>query len=412
MWPRSPNLHKFYAGAFDYLNKNSLIRFYYPIDDPSSIQGSTPTKSKWHPIDYLANYAPKTTKFLHAKFQNLKADSYENHQISEKQENYKLIIFSHGILGNRFIYSNICTFLAKCGFIVAAVEHRDRSAMHSFDINENGEKVEIFNRKVATPTGPTRQSSPETHDIRSSQLTTRVREFLDAWDTCKKLNGEIDSLVELPENTVSLPDFKNKLDTNDENTENFFKSKIENPNNPIIIGHSFGASTILKILEATPTKTFPKAIALDPWLFPLNADFFKNFSQNPHNTPKHFTVLQSQLWCWPAQIAGSNFGKFEDKCWSFVETRHQSFSDVPFVINELGFFPVWLQKFAHLRGKNCPVDSGRRMNEVILQVLESGGDSLENYEEDILYKGFMDKSCFSQNPTKVKRKIEEMYGQD
>ena len=30
----------------------------------------------------------------------------------------------------------------------------------------------------------------------------------------------------------------------------------------------------------------------------------------------------------------------------------------------------------------------------------------------MIFKGFMDKSCFSRNPTKIKRKIEEMYKND
>ena len=55
MWPRSPNLQRFSAGAFDYLNKKSLIRFYYPIDEPKTVDENNNSqkslkKSNWHPI--------------------------------------------------------------------------------------------------------------------------------------------------------------------------------------------------------------------------------------------------------------------------------------------------------------------------------------------------------------------------
>jgi predicted dienelactone hydrolase len=38
---------------------------------------------------------------------------------------FPVVILSHGIGANRFIYSNFSTYLASHGFIVAAIEHTD-----------------------------------------------------------------------------------------------------------------------------------------------------------------------------------------------------------------------------------------------------------------------------------------------
>ena len=42
------------------------------------------------------------------------------------------IIFSHGVGGTTTYFSSICKDMASHGHIVYAVEHRDRTALHSF----------------------------------------------------------------------------------------------------------------------------------------------------------------------------------------------------------------------------------------------------------------------------------------
>ena len=42
---------------------------------------------------------------------------------------FPVVVFSHGLSGHFFAYSGICSDLASHGYVVAAVEHKDGSAL-------------------------------------------------------------------------------------------------------------------------------------------------------------------------------------------------------------------------------------------------------------------------------------------
>lgn len=45
-------------------------------------------------------------------------------ELHKSGNKYKCIVMSHGMGGDRFLYSKICIDLASYGFIVAALEHK------------------------------------------------------------------------------------------------------------------------------------------------------------------------------------------------------------------------------------------------------------------------------------------------
>nr|BAG59587.1 unnamed protein product [Homo sapiens] len=87
-------------------------------------------------------------------------------------EKYPLVVFSHGLGAFRTLYSAIGIDLASHGFIVAAVEHRDRSASATYYFKDQsaaeiGDKSWLYLRTL--------KQEEETH-IRNEQVRQRAKE--------------------------------------------------------------------------------------------------------------------------------------------------------------------------------------------------------------------------------------------
>ena len=52
-----------------------------------------------------------------------------NVKFQDITKGFPVVIFSHGLSGHFFAYSGVCSDLASHGYVVAAVEHRDGSAL-------------------------------------------------------------------------------------------------------------------------------------------------------------------------------------------------------------------------------------------------------------------------------------------
>ena len=52
-----------------------------------------------------------------------------NNEYQEDTIGFPLVVHSHGLAGHFYHYSGICSDLASHGYVVAAVEHRDNSAL-------------------------------------------------------------------------------------------------------------------------------------------------------------------------------------------------------------------------------------------------------------------------------------------
>jgi platelet-activating factor acetylhydrolase len=83
---------------------------------------------------------------------------------SDTRRRLPVLVFSHGLGGMRTTYSFICAELASYGWVVAAVEHQDRSACVS--LRDGGARTVEFYR------------SPETSDLRlrAAQVQRRIDE--------------------------------------------------------------------------------------------------------------------------------------------------------------------------------------------------------------------------------------------
>ena len=120
----------------------TLMRIYYPTTSPPTTE-----KASWLPDPYQNIYAHGFARygqmklmgwFLHKWLGNTRMEAHINAPIIDQSSwqqaqecpdlksegKLPLMVFSHGMGGQRGVYSVFCTQLASQGFVVAAVEHR------------------------------------------------------------------------------------------------------------------------------------------------------------------------------------------------------------------------------------------------------------------------------------------------
>lgn len=98
---------------------------------------------------------------------------------------FPVIIFSHGLSGSRLIYSTFCSSLASYGFVVAAVEHRDRSSSWTYmlETDPNSGKVSEIPIKMLMLGDDEREFKK-----RNQQNHKRVTECIRALHVLEELN--------------------------------------------------------------------------------------------------------------------------------------------------------------------------------------------------------------------------------
>lgn len=166
------------------------------------------------------------------------------------KESLPVIVFSHGMAGQRNMYSVICCELASQGFLVASIAHGDGTAwcrrvngntqkepfvMPPKNSNGNDEDFWLLSRK---PTRP--QEMSLTVDMLKSMNSVDVADNL--WKTC-----EPDS--QYPD---QIPNLKGRMD---------FSALVA-------MGHSFGGATAL--MASSLDQRIKRLVALDPWMYILD----------------------------------------------------------------------------------------------------------------------------------------------
>jgi len=318
---------------------------------------------------------------------------------------YPIAIFSHGIAGNRFLYSNICNNIASLGYIVVAIEHRDHSGSLSVYFDEkkgNNEFQEIEYR----PEFPFKNEHfLEKHDKnleifekRYKQVLFRVKEVercLEVLENLNSANGNgTENYFPNPKNPTPVTAFQNKLN-------------LKNIN---LIGHSFGSTTLFNLILSKHPNFFKKIILTDLWEMPIKVGEIEKFRKFYKN--EKILFLNSSFWYsrpWSTKVFSMFDSRSSKSCpliYSFANTRHQSFSDLPYIMKSSSLLPNWLSRKQY--GNDEPEKFSFEFLSIMEKFLKHDG-SAETSVEDLIDKpaGLVDNG-FSKNLDEIERNYEFM----
>ncbi|CUA70329.1 hypothetical protein RSOLAG22IIIB_00686 [Rhizoctonia solani] len=177
--------------------------------------------------------------------------------LTHSSTRWPLVIFSHGLAGGRFTYSDYCGRLASQGMVVIALEHRDGSGPFVVPIDEDSgkpvPKLYLQNDEIGWEEQPTGKLP-----LRVDQLKFRIREIYEAFESFKHVvqgdQGDTTSM----DNFSRWDSFKDQVDY----------SRV------VLTGHSFGGATSLSLLSNSPPEghnqlPIERVVLLDPWMEPL-----------------------------------------------------------------------------------------------------------------------------------------------
>ncbi|XP_044758121.1 platelet-activating factor acetylhydrolase-like [Coccinella septempunctata] len=247
----------------DYSIDGVLMRVYYPTD---ASKNDNDNHRKWIPwipdSDYLDGIAsvlmllPVVVKGLIWWSGNIHVPVLFGERIRKpKGEKMKCIILSHGLGGSRFLYSLICYELASQGFIVFAIEHRDKSGPYTYyyqneEHAKNDCRTSIRYKRIPLDGGHFETRKKQVH-LRSDECT-KVLDFilgLNAGDVPHNVMDDVMCRQRL--SNFKLSDLVGHLDVE----------------NIIMMGHSFGGATAL--LTLSRRKELKYGVLLDPWMFSI-----------------------------------------------------------------------------------------------------------------------------------------------
>ncbi|POY71311.1 hypothetical protein BMF94_5623 [Rhodotorula taiwanensis] len=249
---------------------------------------------------------------------------------------WPLIVFSHGMSGQRTTYSRWCGEMASRGYIVAAVEHRDGSGPISIVRLGGGQEREVPFLRPEELCWSEGSGDVDLLDFRAVQQQIRLSEVAAALAVLRRLNeGEGDPVArenrrkDLGGEGVAgryLPDWKGRIDFND----------------VTVAGHSFGGGTTLEALRVgMPFFPFTKGIALDPSADPLPPDRARTvFSALRHDLAKAKDGAAAKSAESDAAAERSN---------DTDSAGEQPQIDVPLLIVNSESFTLWNKRFEEIK---------------------------------------------------------------
>ncbi|XP_022794973.1 platelet-activating factor acetylhydrolase-like isoform X2 [Stylophora pistillata] len=240
----------------------SFIRFFYPAEKTAATLNES-KRCFWIPRQQYASGLVNFMKlpvwllgrFFYWCVGGLQIPAIYNAPLCKPTGEEQLlpcVVFSHGLGGNRLIYSTYCCELASHGCLVACVEHRDESASATYVLkkNEGDEKTTeewIQYRHL--------QANDDGSELRNKQVHIRANECISAHNILENIQSGRFPTNLFQENSI-LQQLKGRLDL----------KKFA------VVGHSFGGATT--VLTLAKDKRFRCGVALDVWMLPLGKEIY------------------------------------------------------------------------------------------------------------------------------------------
>nr|XP_060640441.1 platelet-activating factor acetylhydrolase 2, cytoplasmic [Anolis sagrei ordinatus] len=347
--------------------KGLFFRLFYPCIPQDGAE-----EPAWIPrYEYyygLADYMNMNRKWfaplLSVTFGSCKIPVNWNAPFRSSSHKYPLIIFSHGLGAIRTVYSAICIEMASRGFLVMALEHRDRSASATYFCKLDPESPDLPGSQVNEEWLSYRgvpKDQKEFH-FRNPQLHQRANECIRGLKLFRSIDGG-KTPVNILHTDFDLSALKDNIDL----------TKVA------VMGHSFGGAT--SVLALVKEAQFKCAVALDAWMFPLENSLYPKVTKpvlfvntESFQTPESVTKMKKIS-------ATSN----ESKIITILGSVHQSQTDFTFLAGNL------VNRLFQTRGTIDPYEGLRITNQAALAFLQKHLQLKEDFDQwDPLLEGIGD----------------------
>ncbi|CAK5081273.1 unnamed protein product [Meloidogyne enterolobii] len=225
--------------------------------------------------------------------------------LAKSEEQFPVVVFSHGISGTRQLYSINCSSLSSHGYVVAALDHRDGSSCYTYELNKDPFTGELIQKHIEMKKLPHEEQE---YESRIAQVEQRTLETINMLKLFKKLNeGLRNSNVEIVcGNEFDWEQFKGRL----------------NLDKAISIGHSFGGASALT--SCAVEKGFKCCVVMDAWLYPFDCKYYEEITQP-------VLMLNASKWQWPMNLKRLLYlqqqnGGEGKSMYTLTDIVHQSFS--------------------------------------------------------------------------------------
>lgn len=326
--------------CYDHSDTGALFRLYYPIEKTDIIK-----RHKQWPLwlprkQYGEGFAHflKLNKIVFGRILNwLGGDIYIpalwQSPPCPNCKKFPVVVFSHGLGGNRTTNTTMCTELASQGFIVAAMEHRDGSASMTYELKQNEKGNVVIVEESEKPQKPnTHKRNHSFHGFSTSDAEWKPYVHYDPWNDfeyrhnqVKKRSRECSEALDILTSLNLGVEVHNTLGGNF--NSKLFKDRMD-LSKAIKIGHSFGGSTCLHTLAHD--KRFIIGIVLDGWMHPLGEEVYSSVTQ-----PTLLLNMEKFQWKLNIEQMLKIHEHQTEKCMITMKGAcHQSVTDFQFVVGK------------------------------------------------------------------------------